>query len=52
MDVNSKLWEVKEMQGQNYLVLTRKDGAYWGTTIDDIYGVVCLAYSLGNVTFL
>lgn len=52
MDVNSKLWEVKEMQGQNYLILTRKDGSYWETTIADIYGVVCLAYSLGNVTFL
>lgn len=54
MDVNSKLWEVKEIQGQNYIVLTRKDGSYWETTIDVIYGVVCLAYSigLGDETFI
>ena len=47
MDVNSKLWEVKEIQGQNYIILTRKDGSYWETTIAVIYGVVCLAYSIG-----
>lgn len=52
MDVNSKLWEVKEIQGSYYFILTRKDGSYWETTIADIYGVVCLAYSLSNVTFL
>lgn len=54
MDVNSKLWEVKEIQGQNYIVLTRKDGSHWETTISVIYGVVCLAYSigLGDETFI